>query len=62
MPHRVKICVPESCLDDPMWGEAVDYDQREGRLLAEGSATVSIDGINITFPRAWLKPIHESQS
>lgn len=57
MPHRVQICVPENCLDDPMWGEAVDYDQRIGRLLTDYGSTVEIDGEHLTFPKAWLKPV-----
>lgn len=40
-----------------MWGEAVDYDQRIGRLLTDYGSTVEIDGEHLTFPKAWLKPV-----
>lgn len=62
MPHRVKICIPESCLDDPRWHEVADYDQEEGRLITEGGTVVSVRGVNIQFPRAWLKPIDEKRT
>lgn len=62
MTRRVMICVPEVCLDDPRWGEAVDYDQRIGRLVSDSGNTVSIDGISITFPATWIKPINEKQN
>ena len=59
MTQRVQICVPESALDDPRYGEAVDYDQRVGRLAQNGTTLVNIDGETIQFPAGWIKPYIE---
>lgn len=60
MTTRVQICVPESALDDPRYGEAIDYDQRIGRLAQNGTTLVNIDGEVIQFPAGWIKPYHET--
>lgn len=62
MTHRVKICVPEICLDDPRWGEAVEYDQQIGRLVYDGGSTVNINGQMIQFPRAWLRRVNDKHN
>ena len=55
---QVQIVIPENCLDDPRFGQALDYDQRIGRLISEDSALVSIDGETILFPKSWIKHYH----
>ena len=60
MTRDVQIVVPEVCKDDYRYGEAIDYDQRIGRLEREDSTLVRIDGITIQFPATWLKPIVKS--
>ena len=44
-------------MDDPVWGEAVDFDQEIGRLVSEGGNVVEIRGERIAFPKTWLKPV-----
>ena len=44
-------------MDDPQYGDAVDYDQRIGRLVTEGGNLVEIDGERLSFPKTWLKPV-----
>ena len=56
MTRLVQICIPEAALDDPRWGDLADYDQRIVRLQQNDSTVVTIDGVNIQFPAAWLKP------
>ena len=58
MTSRVLIAIPENSLDDySTYGRAIEYDQREGRLIYEGGTLVRIDGETLQFPRAWLKHI-----
>lgn len=58
MTKQVQVCVPENCLEDPRFANEVEYDQRIGRLVYEGSNMVQIDGETLIFPRAWIKHIH----
>jgi len=58
--RRVQICPPDNCLDDPRFGDALDYDQREGILVNYGGTLVQIDGETLSFPRAWIKHLPPS--
>jgi hypothetical protein len=57
MTRQVQIVIPDICKDDFRYGEAIDFDQRIGRLTRNDSTIVNIDGVEIQFPATWLKPV-----
>lgn len=60
MSQLVRIIVPAHCLDDPRYGDAVDYDQRIGRLSNPDRTDVVIDGEMIRLPKSWIHPINNN--